>query len=164
MISYSSWLVSSVLKISSLLEWYAPTILTRLNRSEISILFTDIKALHLGHQAALGMVRCSQIPCHRQEIARPSIHRRSQISLRQGTGSASDTCFQISQKLVLPSSTVQEKCRFPHQRTDNRGQFLNPAFQRSSTPHFPGPFPLRLQWRAPYYGGTKSCRLLGDSF
>ena len=134
------------------------------SETEISILFTDIKALYLSHKAALGMVRCPQIPCHRQEIARASIHRRSQISLRQGTGSASDTCFQIPQKLVLPSSTVQEKCRFPHQRTDYRGQLFNPTFQRSPTPHFPGPFPVRSQWRTPYHGGTKSCRLLGDSF
>ena len=164
MIFYSSWLVSSALKISSLLEWYAPAILTRLNRTEISPLFTDIKALYLSHQAALGMVRCPQIPCHRQEITRASIHRRSQISLRQGTGSASDTCFQIPQKLVFPKSTVQEKCRFPHQRTDHRRQFFIPTFQRSPTPHFPGPFPVRLQWRTPYYGRAKSCRLLGDSF
>ena len=164
MIYCSSWLVSSVLKIFSLLEWYAPTILTRLNRTEISIPFTDIKALYLGHQTALGMVRCPQIPCHRQETARTSIHRRSQISLRQGTGSASDTCFQIPQKLVFPSSTVQEKCRFPHQRTDHRRQFFNPTFQRSPTPHFSSPFPVRLQRRTPYHGGTKSCRLLGDSF
>ncbi len=38
------------------LRMVCATILTRLNRTEISVLFTDIKTLYICHQAALGMV------------------------------------------------------------------------------------------------------------
>jgi hypothetical protein len=84
-----------------------PTILTRPNRSQISDSseHTDIKALHIRHQAALGMVGCAQISCHRQEITRASILCRSQIVICQGTRSAGNPCLEVPQKLVLPSSS-----------------------------------------------------------
>ena len=102
-------------------------VLTRPNRPQISDSFIDIKTVFISHQATLGLVRCTQTPCHRQEITRTGLYRRSQVSVRQGAGNSRDTCLQVRQKLVLFPSPLETERRVLCKGTDGRGSFCPQA-------------------------------------